>query len=142
MKLQHNEPLIDLCNIAYLQTMHADNKAIPAWEVIARSLAEHGVVVMPVPLGTKLYRIMNTDAKDSCQSCFSYNGSAICDAGYKTQWTDVEGSKCPMHQLEIVCCRMTEDFWHTYYDQFGKTVFTTEEEARKAMERMQSTVKG
>ena len=54
------EGLVSLCKTAYLSTMHADNKGVPAWEVIAEYLAEHGVR-LATPVGTGLYCIVCKD---------------------------------------------------------------------------------
>ena len=139
------EGLVSLCKTAYLSTMHADNKGVPAWEVIAKYLAEHGVKLMQAPVSTELYCIVCTDADTLCHSCvsscLSYNAEdCTCADGYNNLTGKTDVKLCPFLHYGIVKETLTEDTWDKYSKFLGRTAFYTEDAAQEELQRLQKSM--
>jgi hypothetical protein len=120
------------------------NKAgiIPEW--LANYLIENGVIVLPCPIGTKIYHLdlEIPDNEPQCSECknnYSGFGEFFCDEDY-IGWPSMEDKLCnpkdvcPKFKPYIVEGIFTLSFWVSHEKWLNKTWFLTEDEAEKALE--------
>lgn len=108
-------------------------------ERIADHLLANGVIVLPCKVGDTVYWLSyNRDACADC-GCYSsfYGMDAMCDKHYEL-WPEIidpsnDDEHCPKHFIEIIERKTTLDWIACHWDEFGKTVFLTREEAEAAL---------
>ena len=123
--------LIELINNCAKQPIMIDG--LEYWsDTIADYLLENGVIVPPVRVGQTVYRLDNMPCDLKCQNCDWYSESypgdcASCD---KTI-TGIRAAEC----IDIIEQKATQHdiYWWLCFNNIGKTVFLTREQAEKAL---------
>ena len=102
---------------------------------------EGRLVVLPVKVGDTIYKIHNnTDACHECRNFSSFYGmDSMCDAVHIDDRYYPEVAEMPICEkqfFEIVEYTPSSDWILTHRMEFGKTVFTTKEEAEAALSKL------
>ena len=101
-------------------------------EKVADCLLENGVIVPPVKVGQTVYRLDNQPCDLKCISCEWYSSPypgdcASCDktitGNRAVECIDIVEQKATQHDI----------YWWLCFNNIGKTVFLTKEQAEKAL---------
>jgi hypothetical protein len=124
------------------------NFRFTAWkntDRIADYLLKNGIVVLPCPIGTKIYHLDLEIPEDEpqcsdCKNNHSGFGDFWCDENY-FGWPSFEDllsdpeSVCPRFKPLVREETFTLSFWASYEKWFNKSWFLTEEEANKTLDK-------
>lgn len=115
-----------------------------ALEEEARYLLASGqVIVLPCKVGTRIYIVHNnTDACNTCdyyEPCDSYcMNKEVDDIDLKCYPEIAERPVCPLQFMEVISFIPTIDYIFRNRDEFGKSVFLTQEEAEIALKEIEN----